>query len=189
MVVKDFVKTAFGVRLRQLRLSRKMTEKELSARADISCAAISDYELGLRYPRLDNAIRLARCFGVSLDYMAGMQERERVEKQSPSMTEYQLAAMRTSNTRGVGKLINGVMGLCGESGEVMDLVKKHLYQGHELDGERLVEELGDVMWYIAEVANYLGMDLGEVAYRNIEKLKRRYPDGFDRERSVERENA
>lgn len=187
--MKEFGKTIFGTRLLQLRQRQKITEQELGVMTDISFASISNYEQGLRYPRLDNAIRIARYFGVSLDYLSGIQEKERVEKHAMGMSEYQLMAMRTSNTRGVGKLINGVMGLCGESGEVMDLVKKHMYQGHELDSERLVEELGDVMWYIAEVANYLGMDLGEVACRNIEKLKRRYPDGFDRERSVERENA
>lgn len=184
--MKEFEKTIFGTRLRQLRKRQKITERELGVMTDISFASISDYEQGTRYPRLDNAIRIARYFGVSLDYLAGIQEKERVEKHAMGMSEYQLLAMRTSNTRGVGKLINGVMGLCGESGEVMDLVKKHLYQGHELDGAQLVEELGDVLWYIAEVANYLGIDLGEIAYQNIEKLRKRYPEGFDENRSIHR---
>ena len=83
-------------------------------------------------------------------------------------------------------LINAVMGLCGESGEVIDLVKKHLAQGHELDREKMINELGDVAWYLAECATALDADLDEVFERNIEKLRRRYPNGFDAKRSIER---
>ena len=102
--------------------------------------------------------------------------------------EYQKLAMTTLNPalskRDV--LINGVMGLCGEAGEAIDLVKKHLAQGHELDRERLIGELGDVAWYLAEVATVLEVDLETVLSRNIEKLKARYPKGFDAARSVNR---
>ena len=56
-------------------------------------------------------------------------------------------------------LLNGVMGLCGESGEVIDIVKKHISQGHSLNKEKLIEELGDVAWYLAETAYALGVDL------------------------------
>ena len=83
-------------------------------------------------------------------------------------------------------LINGVMGLCGESGEAIDIVKKHLAQGHPLDREGLIKELGDVAWYLAETAYALDVSLEEVFQRNIDKLKARYPEGFDARRSVER---
>ena len=65
--------------------------------------------------------------------------------------EYQKLAMTTLNKDLSKKdvLINGVMGLCGESGEVIDLVKKHLHQGHEINKEKIIDELGDVCWYIA----------------------------------------
>ena len=56
-------------------------------------------------------------------------------------------------------LINGVMGLCGESGEAIDIVKKHLAQGHELDTEHLAKELGDIAWYLAETATAIGYRL------------------------------
>ena len=64
--------------------------------------------------------------------------------------EYQKLAARTMNPalRGRDVLINGVMGLCGEAGEAIDIVKKHLAQGHELDREGLIKELGDVAWYL-----------------------------------------
>lgn len=103
--------------------------------------------------------------------------------------EYQRLAMTTLNPalskRDV--LINGVMGLCGESGEAIDIVKKHLHQGHELDKEKLIKELGDIAWYLAETAYALDVDLDEVLEKNIAKLKARYPEGFDTERSLNRE--
>jgi NTP pyrophosphatase (non-canonical NTP hydrolase) len=83
-------------------------------------------------------------------------------------------------------LINAVMGLCGESGEAIDLVKKHLHQGHELDKAALKKELGDIAWYLAEAAYALDTDLDAIFEANIAKLKTRYPEGFDTEKSVNR---
>ena len=96
--------------------------------------------------------------------------------------------MRTLNPQLAKKdvLINGVMGLCGESGEAIDIVKKHLAQGHDLDRAALVKELGDIAWYLAETAYALDVSLEEVLEGNINKLKRRYPQGFESERSIER---
>jgi NTP pyrophosphatase (non-canonical NTP hydrolase) len=106
-----------------------------------------------------------------------------------TINEYQSLAMTTLNRELDKKdvLINGVMGLCGESGEVIDIVKKHLAHGHELDREHILEELGDVAWYLAEVAYALDASLDDVLTANIEKLRKRYPDGFDRERSIKRD--
>lgn len=103
--------------------------------------------------------------------------------------EYQKLAMTTLNPTLSKKdvLINGVMGLCGESGEAIDIVKKHLHQGHELDKEKLLKELGDIAWYLAETAYALDVPLDQILEQNIAKLKARYPEGFDTERSVHRE--
>lgn len=105
-----------------------------------------------------------------------------------TINEYQQLAMKTLNPTLSEKdvLINGVMGLCGESGEAIDIVKKWLAQGHELDREKLKKELGDICWYLAETATALGYDLEEIMSANIEKLKKRYPEGFDTDRSVNR---
>lgn len=105
-----------------------------------------------------------------------------------TINEYQKMAMRTLNPALSEKdiLINGVMGLCGESGEAIDLVKKHLAQGHALDRERLAKELGDVAWYIAETATAIGFDLETILQMNIAKLEKRYPQGFRVKDSVER---
>lgn len=83
-------------------------------------------------------------------------------------------------------LINSVMGLCGEAGEAIDIVKKHLFHNHPLDKDGLIMELGDIAWYLAEAANALDIPLEEILMRNIEKLKKRYPEGFQRERSLHR---
>ena len=84
-------------------------------------------------------------------------------------------------------LINGVMGLCGESGEAIDIVKKHLAQGHELDRENLAKELGDIAWYLAETAYAIGYSLEDILQMNIEKLLIRYPEGFSAEKSINRD--
>ena len=103
-----------------------------------------------------------------------------------TINEYQKLAMTTLNPALDEKdvLINSVMGLCGESGEAIDIVKKWLAQGHELDKEHLAKELGDIAWYLAEAATALGMPLEDILEANIEKLKKRYPEGFETKRSL-----
>lgn len=105
-----------------------------------------------------------------------------------TVNEYQKLAMTTLNPELDPKdvLINGVMGLCGESGEAIDIVKKWLAQGHELDREKLAKELGDIAWYLAETATALALDLEDIFTANIEKLRKRYPEGFDSNRSIHR---
>lgn len=102
--------------------------------------------------------------------------------------EYQALAQRTSSTETKpDKLLNGLMGLNGEAGECIDVLKKYYFQGHELDEQKLVDEISDVLWYCAELAAGLGVGLGDIARHNIDKLVRRYPDGFDSDRSINRE--
>ena len=106
-----------------------------------------------------------------------------------TINEYQTLALRTLNPELSEKdvLINGVMGLCGESGEAIDLVKKHLAQGHPLDAEKLAKELGDIAWYLAETAHAIGYSLEDILQMNIDKLAARYPEGFSSDRSMNRE--
>ena len=103
-------------------------------------------------------------------------------------SEYQKKALRSLNPD-LSKhdmLVNSVLGLCGESGEAADLVKKHMHHGHALEREKLMKELGDVAWYLAEAAAALDADLADILRMNIEKLEKRYPDGFSSERSINR---
>ena len=106
-----------------------------------------------------------------------------------TFTEYQTEAQRTGARGQYVKMLNGALGLAGECGECVDLVKKHVFQEHSLDVEHMKEEIGDVLWYCAELATALGVTLDEIAQGNVDKLRRRYPDGFDPERSIHREGA
>lgn len=103
-----------------------------------------------------------------------------------TINEYQKLAQRTSPDDH-NKLLNACLGLAGETGEVCDILKKYLFQGHELDRAHMIEELGDCAWYLAEAASGLGVSLEDILIQNIAKLRRRYPQGFDPERSVHRE--
>ncbi len=104
------------------------------------------------------------------------------------VNDYQEKAMTTLNPALDKKdvLINSVMGLCGESGEAIDIVKKWLMQGHELDKEHLIKELGDVAWYLAEAATALDVPLETILQGNLDKLRQRFPNGFDTQASVHR---
>lgn len=78
------------------------------------------------------------------------------------------------------------LGITGEAGEVADLIKKHVGHDHDLDRNKVKKELGDVLWYVAVLANSLGISLQEVAQGNIDKLAARYPNGFNVEQSKNR---
>ena len=105
-----------------------------------------------------------------------------------TVNEYQRLAMSTLNPVLNRKevLLNSVMGLCGESGEAIDIVKKWMAQGHALNKEHLAKELGDVAWYLAEAATALDIPLETIFQGNLDKLKKRYPEGFDAQKSVTR---
>lgn len=105
-----------------------------------------------------------------------------------TLNEYQSNAMRTTrkDLSPDSHLFNGILGLSGEVGECADLVKKKFYQDGRDIYDNLKDELGDVLWYVAEVASAMEWDLEEVAQHNIDKLRRRYPEGFDAEMSLHR---
>ena len=99
--------------------------------------------------------------------------------------EYQKLAMRTANEK-CRTLSNAGLGLAGEAGEAADIIKKHLFHGHLLDVDELIRELGDICWYIALTAELIGTDFETILETNIDKLKRRYPEGFSEEKSINR---
>lgn len=105
-----------------------------------------------------------------------------------TINEYQNEAIRIASgmNQNYPIIVNGLMGLNGEAGEAIDILKKHLFQGHELDKEHLAKELGDCAWYIAVSANALGYDLEAILQMNVDKLRTRYPDGFVTEKSLHR---
>jgi NTP pyrophosphatase (non-canonical NTP hydrolase) len=105
-----------------------------------------------------------------------------------TLNEYQKLAARTAGAGGGGdrRLIISALGLAGEAGEFANIVKKLTAHGHDISADVLAEELGDVLWYLAEAATTSGLSLGDIARQNVEKLRRRYPEGFSEERSRNR---
>jgi NTP pyrophosphatase (non-canonical NTP hydrolase) len=105
-----------------------------------------------------------------------------------TLNEYQRAAARTMNT-GLSEqeqLVDAAAGLAEEAGEVLGLVRKHAYMGHALDRDAITKELGDALWCLAAVATTLATELDEVAAKNLEKLQRRYPQGYSDQASRSR---
>ncbi len=104
------------------------------------------------------------------------------------LDEYQQLSSRTLGMDRTleQQLANAALGLTGEAGEVAEVIKKHLFHATPLDKEALVKELGDCLWYIAAFGTVLGLSLDDIGQRNIDKLKKRYPEGFDTERSRNR---
>ena len=100
-------------------------------------------------------------------------------------SEYQQFAMSYAR-RGLLQEAGHALGLAGEAGEVVDYLKKVIFHGHKLDVDKLTEELGDVLWYIAAIASVYDIELEQVASENLSKLWHRYPNGFDPKRSQER---
>ncbi len=101
---------------------------------------------------------------------------------------YQIATSKFANHSlpAVDRITTLALGVAGEAGEVADIIKKHVGHGHPLDREKLVKELGDVLWYVARMAATIGYSLEEVANINIDKLNARYPNGFSTEASLNR---
>lgn len=112
-------------------------------------------------------------------------------------SEYQRLAMRTNDLlasdrlfakvepviraecKDFGGIINACLGLSGEVGELNDMIKKWVFHEKELDIEHAKKEAGDVAWYLAMLCESFGWDLDEILKMNVEKLKARYPEGFD----------
>lgn len=125
------------------------------------------------------------------------------------MTEYQEEVLRTANKMStiflmhhvigdceenpdsdkIAWMLEGALGLSGEVGEVVDILKKSIFQGHPLDTRKIALELGDVMWYLTLLTHSIGYNLDEVTKMNIEQLKNRYPNGFSATDSLNRKEG
>lgn len=117
------------------------------------------------------------------EFVAGV-----LRKQYHPLDLYQQEVERTTGTKAFNDtLVMTAMGLAGETGEVIDILKKCLFHGHKFDQEKITKELGDLLWYATALCNALNVPLSDVIDKNVEKLRKRYPDGFDHEKSKNRE--
>jgi NTP pyrophosphatase (non-canonical NTP hydrolase) len=144
---------------------------------------------------LNNEQRIEHAQEELIDALQYLEHLKQTQRDKLTVADYERSALRTVNTenadkfQGYGNLLDGVLGLTGEAGEVADVVKKALFQGHELDEEHMAEELGDVAWYLVLCCHSIGLTLEGVLQGNIDKLRRRYPEGFDKARSINREEV
>lgn len=115
---------------------------------------------------------------------------EDIKDEKDKIYEYQKSVIRTMNQSLSYKeqLINAMMGINGEAGEAMDILKKVLFQGHDLQINKanIIEELGDVLWYLTLATITIGYTLSDVMDENMKKLSKRYPNGFNSSDSVRR---
>lgn len=105
-----------------------------------------------------------------------------------TFNEYQKLAQRTINPELTWEQVrnHALFEMCSELGEIHSFFQKQ-YQGHPIDGTKLQKEIGDLLWGIAELCTCGGFSMDDIAWQNIEKLRKRYPDGFSTERSLHRE--
>lgn len=101
------------------------------------------------------------------------------------LNEYQELAARTAKEE-PEEILNYALGISGEAGEVSDMIKKRRFQGHTFTKGEICKELGDVLWYVSQLARVSGLTMDEVATTNLIKLQKRYPTGFDKQASIHR---
>lgn len=106
--------------------------------------------------------------------------------------EYQRLSARTLNAalpvlnENQTQLLMVALGLAGETGELVDALKKMIFHGHSIDKDKVAEEASDLLWYLAALCTTLSLDLSDVMQANVDKLRRRFPDGFSTEASIAR---
>lgn len=97
---------------------------------------------------------------------------------------YQVESTRTRNrypdpiTIHETELLNYVLGLTGETGELCELIKKQIFHAIRIDRTKIADELGDILWYLTMIIELFHLDLGKIMQHNLDKLQARYPDGF-----------
>jgi NTP pyrophosphatase (non-canonical NTP hydrolase) len=101
-------------------------------------------------------------------------------------TNYGSISQRLENPK-IIDLIHAGLGISTETGELLDTIKKYIYYGKELDEVNLIEEVGDIFWYLALFCKSLNVSFEEVMKKNIEKLEARYPEKFTEEKAINRD--
>ena len=168
-------------------IAEQQAEREMIAMAASPDNTHPNYYTGMSRDKLidEHKAMLANLTAVQKRCSDLIQE-ARLAKKASSMDAFQKQAERTSAPKATitpeavtEHVLMAAMGCAGEGGEVVDLVKKFRFHGKPFDAERLIEEIGDVLWYVADMASALGVSLSDVAAYNVKKLDARYPDGFE----------
>lgn len=192
-ITKGRVKNDFALvdtiaeNIKMARKTAGLTRLELVKRAGVSnsCIPANHWENGVSTPKIETLIKIAKACGVPLSSLLPYDE---ASFDVMTFSGYQQLAARTINKDLSAECIrnHALFGLSSEVGEVLGIFQKEL-QGHEVDRTHVAKEIGDCLWFLAELCTILRLDMGKLARLNIEKLKARYPDGFEEERSLHRE--
>lgn len=186
----DFNAKDIGRRIKLLRITENKHQKDVSEYLGISLSAYSKIERGDRGVSPEKCIALANYFGVSCDYILRGANAQSDKKDGFTMdfNQYQELARRTQNPKLTQheRLMHALHGMASEVGEIHGIYQK-TYQGHMLDVEKVIDEMGDLCWFIAELADVLAIPLNGVPKHNITKLAKRYPEGFSEYNSINRE--
>lgn len=183
---------SFSKTLREVRRSMGLTQERMARRISVARASLSRYETGKQMPSIEVLDRLHRETNIPFDALMGytlnLSASESSDNHGMTMTDYQSLASRTinGNLTKSETMMHALHEIASECGEIHGHFQK-LYQGHKLDENALMLEVGDLLWGIAELCTASGWMLEDVAQANIEKLERRYPDGFSDERSRNRQ--
>jgi NTP pyrophosphatase (non-canonical NTP hydrolase) len=102
--------------------------------------------------------------------------------------DYSPVSKRLSENNSLMRLLHASIGMSGETGEVLDNLKKSVMYGKELDRGNLLEECGDILYYMAVMLHELNSDFEQVMQMNCEKLRKRYPNGFSEKDAMERKD-
>ena len=134
------------------------------------------YETVTREGKKQTPTRSAYVEKILENYLKISEINEKVDESYKDIEKYQKTALDTINNElsTHDQILNCCLGIAGESGEVVDLVKKHYFQGRNLETDKIIEEIGDVMWYIANLCTSLNVSLVDVLTQNVFKLQDRY---------------
>ena len=180
--MKNFVPDTVSGRIRHLRKQAGLTQVQLGNRMGVAHASVALIEKGEHNPTLNTLQKVATALDVTVAELLGCEAATEL-----TLNGYQNAAARTIREDMLDLEIesHALHGMVAEIGEFHGIYQK-VYQGHAAKDEHLKKELGDLLWFIAEYCTSRGWDLGEIAQMNIDKLKTRYPKGFDADKSLHR---
>lgn len=177
---------SIGGKIRRARLRAGLSQGGLAKKMGMSASIISQWEIGMREVRISMLEKIAQAIGVDVTDL--LPERC-APGESLSLNGYQYLAARTiGDIDHMGMECHALHGMSAEVGEVHGLYQKE-YQGHNIDEKHLMKEVGDLLWFVAELCTAKGWKLADVAQANIDKLLERYPDGFEAEKSLHRKDG
>lgn len=186
------IQKEIAARIKGARKAARLTQVEVAEKMGVDRVVVSKWERGMHALDIRRLYTIAEACGITVANLIPPEVLglDKTPANGYSLDEYQEAAARTISRDLMPSEIetHALHGMVAEIGELHGLYQK-VYQGHQADDVHLKKELGDLLWFIAEYCTACDWSLAEVAQMNIDKLKRRYPDGFDAEHSLHRKEG